>query len=230
MDRDPTSGLVVGAWRRYLSLAALVAVNLLPVAGVLLFGWDVGGLVVLYWSENLIIGAYAIFRMLAVSPLGGVFSSLFFVVHFGGFCAVHGLFIFTLLLDRQPSFGEGQSWPFMLVFVELLVSVVRDVLSVAPPEWRFAFAAMWLSHGISLLQNFYLGGERHRLSISQLMTAPYSRVMILHVAILFGGFAVMALGESLILLLMLVLVKLLVDIALHLREHRRLRESPGVHA
>lgn len=207
---------------RYLSLAVLVLVNLLPVAGVLLFGWDVGALMVLYWSENLVIGAYTIIKMLVVSPIGGIFSSLFFLVHFGGFCAVHGLFISTLLLNHDPGLGQGLSWPFFFVFVELLVQVVRGVLSYAPPEWMLAFAALWLSHGISLVQNFLVGGERYRIGINKLMSAPYSRILILHVTIIAGGFAVMTLGQGMPMLLMLVALKLAVDIALHRREHRRL--------
>ena len=221
MDAEPTipARLVPG---RYLSLAALVVVNLMPLAGVLLFDWDVGALMVLYWSENLVLGAYTIIKMLVVSPIGGIFSSMFFLIHFGGFCAVHGLFISTLLLDMEPAMGSGDEWPFFLIFVQLLVEVVRGVLSYAPPEWMLAFAALWLSHGISLVQNFFIGGERYRIGINKLMSAPYSRIVILHVTIIFGGFAVLALGQHIAMLLMLVALKLAVDIVLHRREHRRL--------
>ena len=211
---------------RHLSLAALVVVNLLPIGGVLFFGWDVGALMVLYWSENLVIGFYTIVRMLVVSPIGGIFSSAFFLVHFGGFCAVHGLFIVSLLFDQEPSFGQGESWPLFLIFVQLLVEVVRDVMNMAPPEWWLGFAALYISHGISLVQNFFLRGERYRLTLSQLMSAPYTRIVILHVTIIFGGFAIMALGQNVLMLLMLVALKLVVDIKLHLREHRRLTGEP----
>jgi hypothetical protein len=214
---------------RYLSLASLVVVNLVPVLGVLYFGWDVGALMILYWSENLVIGAYTIIRILVVAPIAGIFASLFFLIHFGGFCAVHGLFISMLILDHDPALGEGLDWPFFLVFVELLVQVVRGVLAYAPPEWMLAFAALWLSHGVSLVQNFFLGGERYRLGVNKLMSAPYSRIMILHFAIIFGGFAVMALGQHIFMLLMLVGLKIAVDIALHRREHRRLRAGAGMH-
>ncbi len=210
---------------RYISLAALVLVNLVPILGVLWFGWDVGALVILYWSENLVIGFYTIVKMLVVSPVGGLFSSLFFLMHFGGFCAVHGLFVMTLLLDTEPAFPAADSWPLVLIFVGLLISVVSGVLAMAPPEWLIAFAALWLSHGVSLLQNFFLRGERERTSLSALMSAPYGRVVILHLAIIFGGFAVMALGESVFLLLILVTLKLVLDIQLHQREHRRLAEA-----
>jgi hypothetical protein len=203
-----------------LSLLSLVLVNLAPIIGVIWFDWDVAALVVLYWSENLVLGFYTICKMLLVSPVGGVFSSAFFLVHFGGFCAVHGLFILILLVDDNLSFMEGGSWPFFLVFVQLLVEVVRMVLSYAPPAWLLAFIALYISHGISFYRNFVLGGERETATINKLMGEPYARIVVLHITIIFGGMAIMALGESLALLTLLVLLKLGMDIVLHRREHR----------
>jgi hypothetical protein len=209
-----------------LSLAALVVVNLVPLAGVLLWGWDVGGLVVLYWSENLILGAYTIVKMLAASPVGGLASSAFFLIHYGGFCAVHGFFVLALTTDASPDFIEGEPWPLFLVFVQLLVSVVRQVLSLAPPEWLFAFAALAISHGISLVGNYFLGGEYRTQTVKALMSAPYKRIVVLHVAILLGGFGVMALGSPLPLLMLLVGLKIGLDLVLHLREHRSSAANP----
>ena len=40
------------------SLATLVAANLLPLAGVVFFGWDAGVILVLYWAENLVVGSF----------------------------------------------------------------------------------------------------------------------------------------------------------------------------
>ncbi|MEM1113189.1 MAG: DUF6498-containing protein [Pseudomonadota bacterium] len=209
-------------WRRELSLALLVLVNLLPLAGVLWFDWDVGALMILYWSENLIIGFYTLVRILVVAPLGGIFAGLFFTVHYGGFCAVHGMFIVSMLFDSEMNPLAGDSWPFFLVFVQLLVNVVRQVLELAPPEWLVAFAGLALSHGASFVANFLLGGERRRLSVGTLMGSPYGRVMILHVTIIGGSFAVLALGQPLVMLLVLIALKLGVDIIMHLREHRKL--------
>ncbi|MCB1844147.1 MAG: hypothetical protein KDI09_14385, partial [Halioglobus sp.] len=98
------AGLPAGDYsgrRRELSLLVLVLVNLLPVLGVLLFGWDVGALVILYWSENLVLGFYTLVKMLLVAPLKGLGSGLFFSIHYGGFCAVHGLFIVVLLIGQE---------------------------------------------------------------------------------------------------------------------------------
>jgi len=207
--------------RRHLSLALLVFVNLIPLAGVLLYDWDIAALVVLYWSENLVLGFYTIARMLVVSPVGGLFSSVFFLIHYGGFCAVHGLFIMLLLVDPEVDvMSGGNTWPFFLVFVELLIDVVRQVLSYAPPEWMWAFLALFISHGVSFIVNFLLAGERSRLSVSKLMAAPYGRIVILHVTIILGAFATMALGQPIILLVILIGLKIGVDVTMHIREHR----------
>jgi hypothetical protein len=46
-----------------LSTLVLVAANLVPVAGVLLFGWDLGKLMVLFRAESGIIGLYNLLKM-----------------------------------------------------------------------------------------------------------------------------------------------------------------------
>jgi hypothetical protein len=87
-----------------------------------------------------------------------------------------------------------------------------------------SFLALLASHGISFFVNF-LGraGVRSGQRTKDLMSAPYSRVVVLHLTVLFGGFGVMALGEPWYALAILVLVKLGIDIAAHRREHRRLQ-------
>ena len=177
---------------------------------------------VLYWSENLVLGFYTLLKMLVVSPLGGLGMGCFFLLHYGGFCAVHGLFVIMLMIGADVDPMPGEPWPLFLVFLQLLVNVVREVLSFAPPAWIVAFDALFLSHGVSFVANFMFGPERQQLDLQQLMRAPYGRIVVLHLAILLGGFAVMALGQPLALLLVLVLGKLGLDIVLHEREHRSL--------
>jgi hypothetical protein len=121
-----------------LPIIMLVLSNLVPVAGVLLWHWDVASILILYWSENLIIGATTMIKMVARSPIGGLFSSAFFVVHYGGFCAVHCVLLLALLMHVKDPFGELH-WPFFFMFVELLVNVTRKVFEVAPREWIYAF-------------------------------------------------------------------------------------------
>lgn len=213
---DPYQGA-----RRRASLAALIAVNILPLLGVVLLNWDVAALMVLYWSENLIIGLYTLLKMVVTSPLAGLGTGAFFLIHYGGFCAVHGVFIMSLLVDSEFEPFPGDPWPLFLVFPQLLFNVAAQVLALAPTEWLVTFCALVISHGISFVVNFLHGPERDEVTVKQLMGAPYGRVVVLHIAIIFGGIAVMALGQPVYMLIVLVLMKLGMDVGLHLREHRK---------
>ncbi|EAQ97191.1 DUF6498-containing protein [Congregibacter litoralis] len=212
---------VYGGRRRQLSLTLLVGANLLPLLGVLLFDWDVGALIILYWSENLVLGFYNILKMASVGGLSAMFPSLFFMIHYGGFCAVHGFFILSILFDVPTSFGDDPPWPLFLVFLQLLFDVVAQVFALAPREWIIAFVGLLISHGYSFVSNFLMAGERDSATVNGLMAAPYRRIVILHVAIIAGGFAVMSLGQPLVLLVILVGMKTIMDVALHLREHKQ---------
>lgn len=211
--------------RKQYNLALLIATNMLPLLGVLLFDWDIGALIVLYWSENLILGAYNVIKMASVGGLSAVFPSLFFLMHYGGFCAVHGFFILSLLFDLPSTFGEEAPWPVFLAFLQLLFQVVEQVFALAPREWIIAFIGLAISHGYSFVSNFIIAKERQCATVNSLMSAPYKRIVILHVTIIAGSFAIMSLGQPLFLLIVLVGLKTAMDAGLHLREHRRAGEQ-----
>jgi len=220
-------------WRWTLPLVALVAVNAALLLGVFLFDWDAGVIVLLYWAENLVVGAFTIVRMmLARAPvplfhLGKLFAIPFFALHFGAFCAVHGLFLMAFFqLGGGPDAVFTQTTSSgLFVFFELLASVVRSLWRDPPPAFRWLVVGLVASHGISFVQNYLLGGEREVLTVGKLMSQPYKRVVILHVAILAGGLPVLLLGSPDVLLVILVILKIVLDISLHVREHRRLGSS-----
>jgi hypothetical protein len=53
------------------------------------------------------------------------------------------------------------------------------------------------------------------------MTEPYSRVVVVPLTILAGGFLADSLGAPLAALILLVLLKTVIDLLAHLREHRK---------
>jgi hypothetical protein len=60
------------------------------------------------------------------------------------------------------------------------------------------------------------------------MAAPYGRIVVLHIAILFGGMATLALGSPVFLLVLLIVGKVFLDLKFHQRSHRKLASgSPG---
>lgn len=202
-----------------ISTAVLIAANAFPIIGVLVFHWQIFPIMLLYWLENLIVGAFNVLRMLASEPanavkwLGKLFMIPFFCVHYGMFTFVHGVFVFAL-------FGGGLHEP------GAFPTPAHVLETIARLKIGWAVFAIIASHAVSFVTNYIGGGEYKRVTLDQLMQQPYGRVVVLHLAILFGGFAVMALKQPVFSLILLVVFKTVLDIKSHRAERRKLAE-PG---
>ena len=224
-----------------LSLIALVAVNLVPLVGALFLGWDVGLILLVYWSENLVVGGYNVLKIMvrpAEHPIvffGRLFPIAFFCFHYGAFCGAHGFFLlaFLDLSDNTGDILSGDGWPFFLVFMQILVATIQTVWQTRSEVLFWPLVGLGLSHGVSFIQNYIGKGEFKRATLQQLMQQPYKRIMLMHLVIIAGGFAVIALGSPLPMLVLIVIGKIALDIHLHRREHRTqpdeqsLEEAPG---
>jgi hypothetical protein len=216
--------------KRYVSnipLLALVAANAVPLWGVLFLHWNAFYILLLYWAENIAVGFYSILKIAflkvprPIDPLGKLFIIPFFVVQFGGFVAGHGFFILFLFKKvKEPSI-QGNEWPCFLVFIQLLLGVIKQAYSIIPADMKYALAALFVSHGISFIYNYLLKGEFALSKAERLMGEPYVRVAIMHFALLAGGFLSASIGQPIGILLILVVFKIIIDVKLHLREHRR---------
>jgi uncharacterized protein DUF6498 len=190
---------------------ALIAANLLPLYAVLFWNWEVFPLLVLFWMENVIIGALNAARMLTLDPrdaalwVGKLFMVPFFCFHYGLFTLVHGMFVFAM-------FGQGA------MSQDALPASALRVLEA----WNLwlPLGALVASHLFSFFWNYLYRGEFRRAALSELMVQPYKRVMILHLTILIGGFGAMALGSPLWALVVLVAIKVGLDLHAHRKEHR----------
>ncbi len=196
------------------SAAVLVAANSFPLYGVAVLDWEVFPLVLLFWLENVIIGCFNVFKMLLIGPydavrwIGKMFMAAFFVVHYGGFAAIHGMFVVLLFGSGYVSPGESLSMEWL-----------ADTLSQSGTVW--AAVALVLSHGFSFLWHYVGQGEYRQATIERLMMQPYARVAVLHMAIIGGGMLVMALGTPVAGLVLLVVLKVGLDLRAHMQEHRK---------
>ena len=209
--------------RLKLSAVALLSANAVPLGGVVFFGWTVSSVIILYWFENIVLGVINIARMILFSPAPGAPGAdadiakpvmiPFFTFHYFFFCAGHGIFVFSMFPDEQGYFPDSD-------IGGMLDTLWRAVEIFSTP---LALAALILaaSHVLSFVVNYLGGNEYRRLDGRQLMMMPYGRIVVLHVTIIFGGFATMALGQPVWVIGILVLVKTFVDLKMHLREHRK---------
>ncbi len=109
--------------------------------------------------------------------------------------------------------------------MELLVETIKAVWQTRSAMLFWPLLALVVSHGISFIQNYLRGGENRTATTEQLMQEPYSRIVLLHVVIIAGGFAVLSLDSPLPVLVLLVIGKIALDISLHIREHRPNRKK-----
>ncbi len=192
------------------SALVLVAANLVPLAGVLFFGWSVFATLLLFWVENVIVGGFNILRMLAATPrvavmwVAKLFMIPFFTFHYGMFVTVHGIFVLQLFGGMHE-----RGFPTPATFYHAV-----QAAGIAPAAWGLA-----LSHGVSFAFNYIGTGQYKTALVPELMFRPYGRVIVMHVVILVGGFLVQLLGSPAVALALLVVLKTGLDLFAHLREH-----------
>lgn len=178
----------------------------MPLVGVLFLGWELGTIMVLFWAENVVIGVFAILRVALVARWAGLFLVPFFTFHYGIFTTVHGVFVFTLFASDLG---------------------VADLTRVILP----AVAALIVSHAVSFVTHFLLGGERAAIlarkeAPNSLMFAPYRRIIVMHITILGGGFLIGYLGSPVWALALLVVLKTAMDLRAHVNERERAAAPP----
>lgn len=218
-----------------LSVIALLAANTIPLFGVLFLKWDAFSIVLLYWSENLIIGFYNVLKIIfskvshPAVHLGKLFLIPFFIIHYGAFTAVHGLFLLAFFKeDVAKNVLESFKWPFILVFLELLINVVKQIYFIIPSQMKIAVLSLFISHGISFIYNYLLKGEYKNTKNQNFMAAPYGRVILMHITILGGGFLAITMGSPEAILLILIILKTIVDVILHLRGHKKAQANKPI--
>lgn len=199
----------------------LVAANLLPLVGVVFWGWDAFVLLMLYWLETLVIAFWTILPILLIPGItanglgvrisgspqaaGRVGSALFLTLHAGIFMAVHFLFLWTLFSGPWAALIHGPS-----DFVVLLV--------VGTGLW-FPLLILFLVRGWGVFGP-YVAPRLSFLSVTAppaidepaLLVALYVRIFVMQVAIILGGWLAVLSGGSTGALALLVVAKTLVDL------------------
>lgn len=189
----------------------LVLANMIPVVGVILWDWKAFDLLAAYWSENVVLGLLNIPRMLLARGGGNAgwpartLAILLFCAHFSLFCAAHGFFVFAIL-------GNRDIWSSPLLALPRMLGMAVTVAGGAIP-------AFVLSHLFSFFWNDVGQREYRCATLPGLMFAPYRRAAFLHMAALFGAFALSLLDSPVLPLLALIAAKTALDFGFHLFTH-----------
>lgn len=200
-----------------LSSIFLLLANIFPIFGVLFFNFDLAQILLLYWAESGIIGFYTLFKIIVLvkktnsfTPrLAGLAFIPVFIVHFGIFMIVH-LFILLSLIKTQ-NWGDAES-----TFTSNLLAGLPIV----------ALINLFISHGVSFFRNF-LGNKEYleENSDGKVMLAPYKRIILMHLTILFGAFLAGYYKSSMPILVLLIVLKTAVDLFGHYKSHKAKHSS-----
>ncbi|UTT61839.1 DUF6498-containing protein [Microcella humidisoli] len=166
-------------------LITLAAYTALPLAGVLLLGWDWREIILLYWLENISRGVAMVITMirsadapggddpahigelrvngrLVRGPGAGRELASFFALHYGIFTLVHGVFVLLLVAGVFLPTAAGQS----------------------PVNWLTALL-VWIIGGTAQVLAARFGPLPEQRG-QRLMLSAYPRMIVLHVSVIVG--------------------------------------------
>lgn len=222
------------------SALALVGANLLTLVAAIIIGWDIATIVVLFWIENLVVGAFAVLRIVAATRRGAWFLAPAFTFLYALFCYLHAAFVIVLFLGDPTDLGGGAG-----------AAALRALAAEVAP----AALVLLASHAVSFLANFIVGGEMSRIravlrswresapsarrwearllrgSMSgavsvphvgrELIVGPFRRVLTLQATIVATALVLVFVQATFVAAVILVLVKTVIDLQAHLAERRR---------
>ena len=220
------------------SALVLILANTIPIIGVLTLGWDVLSILLLYWTESVIIGAINVIRMMKCSPeniLVGlaplqrgnsippealaevrskipsqVFNGLKFII-IPFFIVHYGGFCFGHLMAVIGFFSDAE-----------IEGIFGNSLQYFwQTEYWIAVVAIAGSHLFSYFNNYVGKGEYKKANLMLLMQRPYGRIFVMQLTIIFGAGLVMWLGDPLPLIIVLVLAKTVIDYQMHIKERNK---------
>jgi len=199
---------------RWLNLLFVLLVNAVPLYGVLEEGWSASTVVVLYWFENLAVAFFTCARIWlhrkltrkrghwracqlgtkvgdkpSTAGLLGEYATMAFV-----FTLAHGVFVGAFVMIGADNHSDDLRWAFS-----------RD---------QFMQGAQWMT--VALVADFLVdaAGMRQRSFawLKAYVGARTSRVIIMHLAIIFGMWGMMATESPFAVLYVLIGLKTLWDL------------------
>jgi hypothetical protein len=200
---------------RWLNMLFVLLVNAVPLYGVKYLGWSVGTVLILYWLENLLIAVFTCARIWlhrtltrkrghwrtgqlgtkvndrpSTHGLLGEYAVMAFV-----FTLAHGIFVFAIVFLVGENHPDLANWKFS-----------ADQFRVGAMQMLAVIAVDFLIDAMSIRSRSFAWIKAY---VGQRM----GRVLILHLAIIFGMWAMVVSESPLAVLYVLIGLKTLWDLA-----------------
>jgi len=119
--------------------------------------------------------------------------------------SIHFLFLYMIFV-KPPANGMATG------------NDLAEVAQLFVALWP-ALVALFISHAFSFYKNFLGRHEYRGRTLKKQMTEPYSRIVFMHLIIIFGGGLTMILGSPTPVLILVIGFKIFFDVKAHLKQH-----------
>jgi len=192
-------------------IVALVLSNLVPLVGIFMMKYSVFDIIAVYVAETGVIAFYTIIKIFFAkkesSPHTQILGKPANMVS-----KVTVVFVFIISFSF---FLLLQTFFVLSLFKENSIEISRIWLSVF---------ALFVSHGISLIQNYFIAGDREHSAPDEFFIPVFIRIFISQAVVIGGAqlFLVMlaVFGPTVAAQILLVSIKIIADIARYMKEHK----------
>jgi len=198
------------------SLLITLIVNLLPVAGVIWFDWNISNIIILYYLESVVMTFFSYRKIKANKndelpkvyyngrliesreELKKILASVSLPFYIFAFL-LYSLFVLIIFL------------PGVLDFKDNLTTITKDIVVfylLLIGNFIIICFGYWYDY-----QNSYIkqkGNEKE--SLGRLFDSPFSRILVIHITIVIGGFGLGRLGPNYQALIVFIAVKTVIDV------------------
>lgn len=217
-------------WKRP-GVVEMLATTAIPIVGIVGFGWSGIHILLLYWFENSVVGVFSLLRLVLTRPIyehrADYLRAHPWLLQHYPMSAEDWATARTLPVKRSGSYKEffvplflGHYTFFLWIHAFLIATLVaklpgREWWKLFENEWSaglgFAIASIAVTHGWRFWTED-LQGRRYTRSCPFLtMVYPYRRLLVLQVALLLGGLAIIHFALPAALAILLILVKAAFD-------------------
>ncbi len=190
----------------------LMAVNLIPLAGVWFYGWDPGQVFLVYCMETVIIGLINIIKMACVTLLvrskdvwenngsvtmqSGWFFIFFFIIHYG----------FFVFIQTQLFFGVSG----MVPDGSMLLSYTK-IPALLGADGKLLLLIFIAYYSMQMVFGFFSSGVYKTVSLGRLMFEPYMRIFVQQIVVILGSMF-LSFGAGKIFILVFVAAKIFFEL------------------
>lgn len=199
------------------SLSAIIAGNLMPLAGTLFFGWSAFDYLVLFWFESWIVFVFLLAKVKAMVAGGAHWGGrhepaedmLGFCFAYVAFTAMQGFVLFNalpdLVLRDYGKYPQGAG-----TLERIAVTFASDPMLVA------ALAVLAVSHWMRHAHESARAPTSRDLTVHAFLRRSFIRIPTLHIVLIVGSIVAIKLGErsALPVLALLVTVKAMTEVGL----------------